>query len=115
MKPRTPMWLLRKYRNAALEKLVPLKSTKIDELRFYHLRKGLPQDPRALSIQGMEFHNYVDKISGETAVDVGANIGSYTLRISRNFGRVIAFEPNPAMSYILRLNVRTNRLHNIQV
>jgi FkbM family methyltransferase len=53
---------------------------------------------------------------GDTVVDVGANIGYYTLvgaRIVGETGRVYAFEPDPLAFEILERNVRLNRLENV--
>ena len=55
--------------------------------------------------------------SGETFVDVGANIGIYTLagsRIVGRSGRVIAFEPSVQSFPILRENICLNGLTNVQ-
>lgn len=52
-----------------------------------------------------------------TFVDVGANIGLYTIAFSRFFGRTLAFEPNPVTFKVLEANialsdVRTARTFN---
>jgi FkbM family methyltransferase len=55
---------------------------------------------------------------GMTFVDVGANIGYYTLLAARAVGaqgRVHAFEPNAAVRQRLETNVALNQLGNIQV
>jgi FkbM family methyltransferase len=53
---------------------------------------------------------------GATVVDVGANIGYFTLtaasRVGRS-GRVISVEPNPRAAERLRENVALNGLHNV--
>ncbi|MBV9773222.1 MAG: FkbM family methyltransferase [Gemmatimonadetes bacterium] len=38
----------------------------------------------------------------ELALDVGANLGYYTYHLAKLFGRVVAFEPNPAVASSLR-------------
>lgn len=45
-------------------------------------------------------------------VDVGANLGVFSLRIAEHFPdmKVIAFEPNPAIAKLLRENARRNDL-----
>ena len=48
-------------------------------------------------------------------VDVGANIGQYTLLASPFVRQVIAFEPNPATYALLEGNVRRNRLRNVSL
>lgn len=53
---------------------------------------------------------------GDWAVDVGANVGSYTLRMSALVGasgRVIAFEPVPATFELLAVNVMRAPFANV--
>ncbi len=53
---------------------------------------------------------------GQTVVDVGANIGYYTLLLARqvgNEGRVFAFEPDPTNFAILEKNVELNGYRNV--
>lgn len=50
---------------------------------------------------------------GSTYVDVGAHIGYHSVRAAKrvgNTGRVIAYEPEPATSNLLDLNVRRNEV-----
>lgn len=54
--------------------------------------------------------------SGQTFVDIGANIGYYTLlaaRIVGPQGRVFAFEPDPDNFQLLKKNVETNGYSNV--
>lgn len=54
--------------------------------------------------------------AGDTALDLGANIGYMTLVLARSAGpegRVLCFEPNPALLPILRTNV--NNWNSLQV
>ena len=55
---------------------------------------------------------------GDTAIDVGANIGLYTLLFSKlvgGSGRVHAFEPAPANARRLRVNLLLNEADNVTV
>ncbi|MEV6923090.1 FkbM family methyltransferase [Dactylosporangium sp. NPDC051485] len=57
---------------------------------------------------------------GQTVVDVGANVGYFTVLAARRVGaggRVVAFEANPATAGLLRDNLSLNWLteHNIEV
>jgi FkbM family methyltransferase len=54
---------------------------------------------------------------GETAVDVGANKGSFVPSLSwaAGPGRVVAFEPQPALAEYLRCACRAARLTNVVV
>src|SRR5262249_42101912 len=52
----------------------------------------------------------------DTVVDVGANIGYYTLIFARLVGprgRVFAFEPDPGNFALLKKNVEANRYKNV--
>ena len=49
----------------------------------------------------------------DTVVDVGANIGALTVPMSRMANKVIAFEPQHAMYYVLCANVAINNLTNV--
>ena len=55
--------------------------------------------------------------AGDNALDLGANIGYYTLMLSKLVGpsgRVFAFEPDPSSFRILRTNISQNRLNNVE-
>jgi FkbM family methyltransferase len=54
--------------------------------------------------------------TGDTVIDVGANIGYFTLLFARLVGptgRVFAFEPEPANFALLRKNVESNGYRNV--
>lgn len=53
---------------------------------------------------------------GQTVIDVGANIGLYTLLLAKLVGadgRVLAFEPGPVSFGLLTVNVHLNRYRNV--
>lgn len=55
---------------------------------------------------------------GDTVLDIGANIGLYTLAMSRAAGpegRVVAFEPDPSNVELLERNVAENACENVVV
>ncbi|MGI0044388.1 MAG: FkbM family methyltransferase [Nitrososphaeraceae archaeon] len=55
---------------------------------------------------------------GDTVVDLGANIGYYTLLLARQVGRdgkVVAFEPSPTNCEILEKNVKMNGYRNVEI
>jgi FkbM family methyltransferase len=51
--------------------------------------------------------------AGTVFVDVGANIGQYSLMASPLVRHVFAFEPNPATFALLKRNIERNRLSNV--
>jgi FkbM family methyltransferase len=55
---------------------------------------------------------------GGVFLDVGAHIGTFTLKASREVGaegKVVAFEPNPETAALLRDNMAANQLTNVVV
>jgi FkbM family methyltransferase len=55
---------------------------------------------------------------GDTVIDVGANIGYYTVMMANLVGpngRVIAFEPTKYYGDVLRRNLEENNIRNVQV
>lgn len=55
---------------------------------------------------------------GGTFVDVGANVGLYSLRAAKAVGaegQVLAIEPNREMAERLRFNVESNRLQHVKI
>lgn len=48
-------------------------------------------------------------------IDVGANVGMYTLSLAECFEHVAAFEPHPVTRKVLELNVAINGLKNVSV
>src|SRR4029077_15792855 len=111
MRPTTPIWFIKEYVNRIRDKLIPFRKTEIDGLIFYYERSNPPHNPRVMG-EHHEMHQRISVQRGSTAIDVGANIGSYTLRLAKRFGQVVAFEPNPFNLRILRLNVNENKLKN---
>ncbi len=89
---------LRMFLNPDDRKITPL-------MLFY--RAWEPKETRWF-VQGLR--------EGDLVVDVGANVGYYTLIASRIVGpegRVYAFEPDPVSFALLERNVRLNGLSNV--
>ena len=72
-----------------------------------------------INIDGLYDYNNMNLIqellrAGGTFIDIGANIGSYTLIASEaNAARVHAFEPHPSTFQMLRTNVELNLRSNV--
>lgn len=76
------------------------------ELAIYHVHEPITTK----LIQG-----FVNE--GDVVLDIGANIGYYSLLLSRlvgDDGLVIAVEPDPMNMDLLKLNLRINRIANVQ-
>lgn len=59
---------------------------------------------------------YLEEITQGTFVDIGSNIGKYTIKVARqlgNNGRVISIEPESSNFEALRANVELNNLRNV--
>jgi FkbM family methyltransferase len=57
----------------------------------------------------------IHPFEGELFVDVGAHIGTWAIRATRDFHHVVAIEPNVETNRILRTTVKMNGLSNISV
>ena len=53
------------------------------------------------------------QVHGDLFLDIGANMGMYTLGLSRNFKYVIGYEPNPTMFELLKQN--TSKRKNVSL
>jgi FkbM family methyltransferase len=80
------------------------------------------EDSLMLSIKNNEHENleteYVKRIiqKGDTVIDLGANIGYYTLIFAKlvgKLGHVFAFEPEPSNFELLSKNVKENKHENV--
>lgn len=54
------------------------------------------------------------KINSDTLIDIGANIGFYSIILSNKFEKIYSFEPNKRNFQVLRKNIETNDLKNIK-
>lgn len=54
----------------------------------------------------------IENPAGSAFLDVGANIGVYTVALSDSFASVLAFEPHPIVNRVLGLNIAVNNLGN---
>jgi len=52
---------------------------------------------------------------GGTFVDVGANVGGYSVRASKMGAKVIAIEPDPDNCRVINLNLKLNHLSNVHL
>ena len=80
-----------------------------------------PRDSLRLSVYGVyePFESQLiqqETNPGSVVVDIGANIGYYTLMLARRVGesgRVFAFEPDPTNFALLKKNVEANGYRNV--
>ena len=70
-------------------------------------------------LEGFESKYILSKIEpGWTVIDIGANIGFYTVQFSKKVGKngkVLAVEPSFNNVYLLKKNIRANRLKNVSI
>jgi FkbM family methyltransferase len=53
--------------------------------------------------------------NGIQLIDIGANVGLYSIKLAGNFKSVVAIEPSPVNIYILKKNIELNNLNNVTV
>lgn len=76
-------------------------------LEKYILHKHPPLEPEAWKV--------LSQVKGRLFVDVGANFGAYSIRLSSHFDEVYAFEPDPNVLPALRRRIANKSRHNIVV
>jgi len=121
--PRVPLaWGLAKHAQWHLRRLIgafPFEQ-RISQSRII-ARDGRCGVSAVINNQGMYDWNNMQLLKillrgGGTFLDIGANIGSYTLIASEQpEANVHAFEPHPATCQFLRENVQLNRRQNVTV
>ena len=60
-------------------------------------------------------YRFMSSIKGDVFVDVGANVGAYSILNSPRFTKVIALEPGQAQRMLLNENIKLNNISNIDV
>jgi FkbM family methyltransferase len=56
----------------------------------------------------------IPSIKGRTFIDIGANIGLYSIALSKYFDRIIAFEANPITFKVLEANLALSETRNVR-
>jgi len=87
------------------------------------LSAGLGDPRETVCVDNFEAHGELEVFlsflePGMTVLDVGANIGLYTLHAAKAVGaggRVYSFEPVPQIAQRLRANLRLNNVSNVSV
>lgn len=95
--------------NANLSHLLPYFYR--ERLIWYTLGEGTMSGPRDYEKWLRKFVTF----KGRQFVDIGANIGMYSVRAAKTFSQVVAFEPGYDASRVLLKNIRLNRLKNVKV
>lgn len=76
---------------------------------------GLYEEAAIRSVEWMIRSEVIDSNRSGFFLDIGANIGIYTLVLAGRFHTVLAFEPHPMTRRLLQLNVEINGLSNVVV
>lgn len=87
---------------------------------YFFLRKFSDDILHVLPGMELDVHDLILGLleENDTFVDVGANVGYYSILASRivgEKGQVISIEPYPSTAEVLGLNVRINNLRNIRL
>lgn len=72
--------------------------------------------PKSDSIEVDEMRHFVSDFKNKGCIwDVGANIGTFSINMSKHFDNIISFEPNEANIEYLKENVERNEINDIKV
>lgn len=85
-----------------------------DGLRF-NLRGGTDDRHVLFEIFVRNCYGEAEINSGAVIIDIGANIGCFSLKAAQTALRVLAFEPFPANCDLLRENIALNTADNVEV
>jgi len=83
---------------------------------LFYCRKG--RDDAPIVFEGYEHHlrKYFEEVKSGVFIDVGANIGKYTVKVARQMadrGKVVSVEPAPGNFSALKTNIELNKLTNV--
>lgn len=113
-------WLLRKLLTKKQSEVKAKGYPKL--LSFPHCNQwieqaitGLYEEDLLLPLFGVVFPSRQIDFSAHAAVDVGANVGNHSCFMARYFKKVIAVEPNPTVSAVLKSNLAVNDIGNVEV
>lgn len=76
---------------------------------------GAYEEAGVAAVEWLCDQGYIQKSQESTFVDIGANIGTYSLALATQFKAILAFEPHPVVSRVLELNKTINNFNNISI
>ena len=62
-----------------------------------------------------QLHRFSKKVNSEILIDIGANIGFYSILSSDCFKKIYSYEPNERNFKVLKKNIENNKLKNIKI
>ena len=62
-----------------------------------------------------QLHHFSKKINSKISLDIGANIGFYSILSSDYFEKIYSYEPNERNFKVLKKNIENNKLKNIKI
>ncbi len=106
------------WRTAILDHAGFLKQRYVCEMRDglrFNLRGGTDDHHVLFEILITNCYDEAEISSGAVVVDIGANIGCFSLKAAQTAGRVLSYEPFPPNYDLLRENIALNKAENIEV
>jgi len=83
---------------------------------LFYCRKGRGDASIAAEAYELSLRKYFEEVKSGVFVDIGANIGKYTVKVARQMadkGKVVAVEPDPGNFSALKTNIDLNKLTNV--
>ena len=77
------------------------------------LDKSTPDWSLPLKHEEQYWKQYLN--GGRTFIDIGANVGTWCINLSKYFDKIIAFEPDPRAWASLNKNLELNNIKNVEV
>jgi len=112
-------WPLRQLTNAILYRIIPEKVTLKEGEIFLNKKDPVISGALAMGVyENKEIALFRSTVKpGMTVLDIGANIGEYTIIASSlvgDSGKVVSFEPEPENYKLLSKNIKHNKRNNVQ-
>ncbi|GAB3923048.1 FkbM family methyltransferase [Larkinella terrae] len=103
------------YKLGLKGKIDTQKPYPVNDIQLYLDENDTLQIARRAKFEELETEVLLSHVGNHTTLlDIGANIGYYTVEVARKatFGKVISFEPDPANFALLQKNVALNQVSN---
>lgn len=119
-KERYTSYILRNFLNgtALLEKKQPKYKVCVlsnDLIGRSFAVSGAYEEAGVAAVEWFCKQNIIKNSNGSIFIDIGANIGTYSLALSSSFETILAFEPHPVVNQVLSLNKEINGFDNINI
>lgn len=85
----------------------------LEDKIFFIIRKNKPNDLWMIALLENKTFKIIQKMKIRTFIDIGANKGIYTLKLSKRAKKILSIEPQSDNFKILKRNIKLNKFKNV--